>query len=176
MMTVWVGVMGLMGLIVDRAWAGSACLFQATTERGLLTVEALAVPLDEILWTVGQQAGLRLGIAGDLSDLVTQSFRQLPLDEGIRRLARGHSLTLVYAQDRGLGAPALATVQVYPASSRQTGRRAARLRALRMLTDRGGPSAIGGLVRMLGADRDPVVRSHAAGALGRLGGPRVAVA
>lgn len=29
---------------------------------------------------------------------------------------------------------------------------------------------------MLGADRDPVVRSQAAGALGRLGGPRVAAA
>jgi hypothetical protein len=117
-----------------------------------------------------------MSLAGDLNDPVTQSFRQLPLDEGIRRLTRGHSLTLVYTQSRGLAPPALATVHVYPGPWNRAGRRAARLRALATLTDRGGLPAIGGLASMLRGDHDPVVRSQAAVALGRLGGPRAVAA
>ena len=168
--------LGTAGLIADRASAGTSCLLQVTAERGLLTVDALGAPLNEVLRAIGQQAGLRVSVDGDLNDPVTQSFRQLPLGEGIRRLTRGHSLSLVYASDRGLGAPALTAVHVYTGSWSQSGLRAARLRSLRALTDRRDPPAIGALIRMLGGDRDPVVRSQTAVALGRLGGPRAAAA
>lgn len=107
---------------------------------------------------------------------MTQSFRLVPLGDGIRRLTRCHSLSLVYTLGRGLGAPTLVAVHVYPGSWIRTGARAARLRALGTRLARHSASALGALTRMLGQDPDPVLRAQAAVALGRLGGPRAAAA
>lgn len=40
--------LGTAGLIADRASAGTSCLLQVTAERGLLTVDALGAPLNEV--------------------------------------------------------------------------------------------------------------------------------
>jgi hypothetical protein len=65
-------------------------------ERSLLTVDVREVPLARLLRTIGERAGVDVVIRGDLG-LVTESFHGLPLEEGIRRLARGHSLAVTYS-------------------------------------------------------------------------------
>lgn len=60
--------LGTAWLIVDRAWAGTPCLLEVTVERGLLTVDSLATPLDELLRTIGQQAGVHVLVDGHLDE------------------------------------------------------------------------------------------------------------
>jgi HEAT repeat protein len=139
-------------------------------EGGRLTVSALGVPLQEVLHAVGRAAGLRVHLAGDLGAPVTQSFSDLPLDVGLRRLGRGHSLTFVYARDAGPGPAVLAAVSVYPeARRRATG--AAELRTIARLAGRRDAAAVATLARLT-AHADPLVRSRAATGLGGLGGGR----
>jgi hypothetical protein len=163
-------------LAADLASAGPPCLFEVTVDRGLLTVDALAASLDLLLRTIAQQTGVHVLVDGDLNDLVTQSFRRLPLEEGIRRLTRGHSLSFVYTPGGGLGPAPLGAVHVYPGAWNRTGVRAARLRALDTLKARGDASALAALTRMLRQDHDPALRAHAATALGRLGSARAVTA
>jgi hypothetical protein len=65
--------------------------------RGELTVDVRNAPLAEVLRTVGEKAGVGVTLRGDLDTPVTESFAGVPLEEGIRRLARGHSVAATYA-------------------------------------------------------------------------------
>jgi hypothetical protein len=65
--------------------------------RGKLSVDARLAPLAQVLRAIGERAGLDVTLRGNLNAPVTQSFVDLELGDGIRRLADGHSLTLIYA-------------------------------------------------------------------------------
>ncbi len=66
-------------------------------EQGLLTVDIRSARLADVLRLIGKRAGLSVTIRGYAGRPVTDSFIGVPLDEGIRRLVRGHSLALFYA-------------------------------------------------------------------------------
>lgn len=99
----------------------SAPRLYVVVEKGLLTVEARDAHLTRILRLVGEQAGVAVRFLGDPHATVTLSFKKVPLEEGLRRLLKGHSLVLVYAPSREGGDRALAEVVVVASSSAARG-------------------------------------------------------
>lgn len=105
------------------AAAQTAAPIKADVQQGLLTVDIRDVPLAEVLRLIGEQAGLRVVIQGDASTPVSATFTGVPLDQGIKRLAREHSFVLLYAPARGgTQGPILAEVRLYGASDREPAR------------------------------------------------------
>jgi hypothetical protein len=134
---------------------------------GLVTLTINDVPLAEVLRALGEQTGVSVQLRGTLATLVDADFTDVPLDEVIKRLARGHSVCLLYGaapRDDGvrlteawvIESPARGPLPV-PASrvpdARRTGERA---------------QAVATLTRMLLDDASPAVRAQAAMELLRL--------
>jgi hypothetical protein len=69
---------------------------EVTAKSGRLSVRAHEAPLAEVLEAVGREAGVRIVVHGVLEAPVTDSFADLPIDQGFRRLSRWHSLVLIY--------------------------------------------------------------------------------
>lgn len=144
-------------------------------ERGRLTVDVRDAPLDEVLAAVGEEAGVAIQIRGDLTAPVTQSFADVPLDEGIRRLLRGHSYMLASndaGQGRRLEISILTSHPVGTAASAASASAAndeqEKLQRVRALAGRKDPEAILELSRLAGGDPSAAVRAQAVAALGRL--------
>jgi hypothetical protein len=80
-------------------------------QKGLLSVEIDNAPLEEVLMAIAQQNGFkRLKVQGNaaLANKISIKFQNLPLDQGIQRILRGRSYSLIYAQtewDRGKSSP-----------------------------------------------------------------------
>jgi HEAT repeat protein len=61
-----------------------------------LTVDVRHAPLSRVLEIIGERASVDITLHGDVSAPITESFASLPLEDGIRRLARGHSVVVAY--------------------------------------------------------------------------------
>jgi hypothetical protein len=86
--------------------------------NGQLTVGVRNAPLALVLSIIGERAGVEVTLRGDLSAGVTEAFAGLPLEEGIRRLARGHSVVISYGAPTGEpGSARLAAFRVIAAAS-----------------------------------------------------------
>lgn len=143
-------------------------------EQDRLTVDVREAPLDEVLQAVAEEAGVIIEIRGDLTAHVTHSFADLPFDEGIRRLLRGHSYILSGDAERSRRieisiltshreeAPATTGNVSTPDDERNA------LQRIRALAGRKDADAVAELSRLAGSDPSPVVRSQALAALGRL--------
>ena len=85
-------------LVATAAEAQSpSIVLDVSVGSGALTVDARNAPLAEVLQTIGQAAGIDVTLRGDFSAPITASFTGVSLEEGFRRLARGHSIALTYA-------------------------------------------------------------------------------
>lgn len=103
-------------------WLGLLCCFAHATETtprsaptlrvtaGRLTAHLPGVPLSTALGLLARQSHVKLVLRAPAEDQVSVSFTDLPLEEGLARLLRGKSFTLIYA--------ALATSTRERASSR----------------------------------------------------------
>ena len=180
-------------LAADQAALPSA--IQVAIQHGLLTVDVREAPLADLLQMIGERAGLRVTIHGNVKTLVTDSFAGLSLGEGIRRVVGANGLVLIYAPSRGeAGASLLTEVRVYhspPAAILSKGTdpkkpaeatrpldsdRATRLKAVQALARRRDEAAIAALAQTLAQDEDPIVRAQAALALATIGGAQAAAA
>jgi len=92
---------GSVGIATAGADLDRPLVFAVIVEQGALTVDVHGVPLALVLQTIGERAGIDVRLDGELSTPVTQSFVGLPLEEGIRRLARGHSVLISYGPPTG---------------------------------------------------------------------------
>jgi hypothetical protein len=152
---------------------------EVSAEHDRLTVSAHEAPLDEVLQAVGAEAGVAIEIRGDLTSPVTSAFVDVPLEEAIRRLLRGHSYTL-YADDgegeRRIEISVIATSYA-PAATAAAAKAAPpgtvqdKLLRIRALSGRKDAVAIAELGRLAGSDPSAAVRSQAVAALGRLNVP-----
>src|SRR5262249_11776532 len=117
-----------------------ASTLSVRVEGGMLSVEAHDATLSDVLHAIAEQAAVSLEIHSGGTDRVTDSFSGERLGPGIRRLARGHDVILVYAptngrDDRGR----LVEAHVYEASAPTVGAtvapsdRSAQLRLVREL-------------------------------------------
>jgi HEAT repeat protein len=140
-------------------------------EEGKLTVDVHHAELESVLREIATRAAFDLRTSGKLGR-VTATFAGVSLEEGLRRLAPGHELMLVYRAPVGPSAQALVEVRVFAASPPSDPRRAAADLAEinRLLRTGAGPEGIARLVDLLGAAPEPAVRSRAAAVLGWRGG------
>lgn len=149
----------------------------------LLTLTVVATPLADVLRVIGQRTDVRVNFRGDVTTPVTATFRGVPIDEGIKRLARGYSVCLLYGSAAdGRAAPLreawiIATppaTRIATAVDRQ--RQATWLREIQQLGTRRDTIAIAALARLVAQDDDPVVRAQAAKTLGRVQDPAAGAA
>jgi len=155
------------------------------------------------LRAIAEQAALRVTIYGGGTVLVSDSFADIPLDHGIKRLVHGNGLVLIYASSGGTpGASILTDVQVYEAAPVEREQiivavtekapapaeppvnwvsqalahpdRSARLLAMQALARQGDQAAAATLGQLLAQDADPIVRGKAAAALAEVGGAEAA--
>ena len=64
---------------------------------GRLTAHLTAVPLATVLVLLARQSHAKLVLRGPAEEPISVSFTDLPLEEGLARLLRGKSFTLIYA-------------------------------------------------------------------------------
>jgi hypothetical protein len=89
----------------------------AATSAGM-TVNVHEVPLADVLEAIGRHAGILIVLGGTLDTLVSETLIDIPLDQGIRRLSRGHSVVFIYAgASAAANDAALSEVWVMSASS-----------------------------------------------------------
>ena len=77
--------------------------FEISVEGSLLTVAVENVPLEDVLRRIGREAGFPTIIHGNLQAPVDMSFVDLPLEEGVRRLAGEHSVAILFKGEKGDG-------------------------------------------------------------------------
>lgn len=66
--------------------------------HGILTVSLKNAPLKQVLTFIGQQGGIEIRLAGSGGHpLITDSFMDLPLEVGLRRLLEGVNHVIVYS-------------------------------------------------------------------------------
>jgi hypothetical protein len=82
---------------VSETETNASTVLDVSVSGGELTVDVRNAPLGQVFQTIGRRAGLEVTLRGDLSARITQSFAGVSLEDGIRRLARGHSIAVTYA-------------------------------------------------------------------------------
>ena len=92
---------GIAALVFVAAFASAAAAsddrLRVRVEDGLLTVDADAVPLAEVVGAIGRQAGFETTLIGDVSAPVTVSLAKVPLAEGLERLLADTDRILIHA-------------------------------------------------------------------------------
>src|SRR5262245_11863269 len=97
-------VVAIVSLLIDGGGAGAAGQTASTASQVLevtatpshVNVTAHETPLADVLRAIGQQAGVKIVLRGELNTPVTATLANVPLDEAIRRLSRFHSVVLIY--------------------------------------------------------------------------------
>jgi HEAT repeats/HEAT repeat len=172
------------GLAVPAEPSGTGGTLEVTVREGRLSVDLRDAPLAEVLRLVGDRADVQMNLSGEFRTSLTRAFTDVPIEEGLRRLARGHSLSFAYAPLRdGQGAARLTEVWVVasspatrPAGRVESSQRAAQLATLRALGQRRDEAAVTELSRTLVQDPDPAVRAQAATVLSQISGAPAAAA
>jgi hypothetical protein len=77
-----------------------------TVQAGSLSVNLQDVPVQEVIAMIGQQAGLRVRIDAAATQRVSAQFTAMALDQGLRRLLRGASLSYALLYTQGSAATA----------------------------------------------------------------------
>ena len=97
---------------VQQNSAGSMGIRSISVEQGgLLSVDVRDAPMRDVLRVVGERAAVAITVQADADERVTQSFTNLGLEEGIRRIAQGYAVIMIWGtQGR------LAEVRVYKAA------------------------------------------------------------
>jgi HEAT repeat protein len=177
-------------------------VLDVSVSGGVLTVDARNAPLAEVLQTIGQAAGIEVTLRGDFSAPITASLTGVSLEEGLRRLASGHSIALTYAAAADAATRQIVTgVWVMSEDNAHRGEpRSSPVRAeverpspevtihfppggelsgIQALADearRGTEAAVALLAEVSASEPDGIVRAQAVAALERLRGPKVEAA
>jgi hypothetical protein len=77
-----------------------------TVQEGSLSVNLQDVPVQEVIAMIGQQAGLRVRIDAAATQRVSAQFTAMALDQGLRRILRGASLSYALLYTQGSAATA----------------------------------------------------------------------
>lgn len=84
------------GGAVSETGTVSASIVDLRVRRDELTVDVRGALLAQVLRVIGERAGVDVTLRGDFGATVTEAFSGVPLVEGIRRLAPGASVAVVY--------------------------------------------------------------------------------
>ena len=86
----------IVGTAIGVAAEPKATGFHVSVKSGRLTVEANNARLADVLKSIEEKAAVGFVLPDGLDSTVTESFADVTLDDGLRRLLRGYSLVLIY--------------------------------------------------------------------------------
>lgn len=92
----------LFSLVVELAGIASAktvstpSVMEITFNEDLISAELVDAPLLGVLQRLKQEFGFKAHFHGDLTELITLSFNDLPLDKSLQQLTANHSLSVAY--------------------------------------------------------------------------------
>ena len=66
--------------------------------NNLISVDLIEARLGDILLAIGEKAGFKPHLSGDLSERLTLTFVDVPIEKGLKRLVGKNSLSLLYNQ------------------------------------------------------------------------------
>ena len=164
---------------------------EVSLREGLLSANIREAPVAAVLNAIGEEAGFRVVIRGDLDVPISWSFAEVSLEKALRRLLQNTNSALLYDSRRGGGTIRLVKVIAWPGHGDAADYAArvarkirsdrsplggpnddlyARLGAVRKLAEQPHANAAEDLALALFEDEDPVVRRIAATGLGKIGG------
>jgi type II secretory pathway component GspD/PulD (secretin) len=108
-LTVWTAAWseGRMRGLENASLRPPGAQMHVTVKEGSLSVNLREASVREVLAMIGQQAGLRLRIDAAVTSMVSAQFTAMALDQGLRRLLRGASLSYALLYTRGPAATAI---------------------------------------------------------------------
>lgn len=166
------------------AWFGALAADEEISEpspvsvRGeTVSVAVSGMPLGEVLEEFGRESGIEFSVPDDVgSEPVSDSFRDLSLENGIRRLLKGHNYLVEYGRSSlggaSQGLPRAVKVRVLGKSMVRTGAEITagsrggrggddRIRELKRLADQGDGAQLSGALADAAHDSDDKVREAA---------------
>jgi hypothetical protein len=166
-------------IVQAAAQPAAASSIKVEVEQGRLSLDVRDAPLVHVMRALPQQSGIAIKLHGELTDRITDSFTDMALEEGIRRLLRGKSFAFTYAPSANQAQPSslievlvMAPSPVEPAKTVEkpssASERGESLQRIRALSARKDAEAISELSKLMASDPSPSARSQAAAALGRL--------
>ena len=81
-------------LFVGLATLASAASIEITVKDDLISAELVDAPLIDVLQRVKQEFGFKAHFHGDLSELISLSFTDFPLEKCLQQLTSNHSLSV----------------------------------------------------------------------------------
>jgi hypothetical protein len=79
-----------------------APIIEITFKDGLITAELVDAPLIEVLQRIRKEFGFKIHFHGELSESITLSFTDLPLEKCLRQLTANHSISVVSKTQSGV--------------------------------------------------------------------------
>lgn len=182
-----------------------AATIDVSYDQGLLTAVIRDAPLTDVLRTIAERANLSVEIHGELTELVTYSFENTPLQKAIGAILGDNSWLMIYrpSNDRARGqVPAMLAVYgtsgapagtaekpALPATAPQSPtpnndpirklehpKAQVRLSAIRQLATEKMEGDVEFLAEVLASDEDPAIRQQAGAALAEFRGKQAAAA
>lgn len=101
--------------VSDRAGNPAAFFYQL--QDGLLSVDIQAIPLEQVLKAISEEADIEVLLSGPAEEEISLQFTQLHLDKGLERILKGRDYAFYYrGKERSLR-----TVHVYFRKDGETG-------------------------------------------------------
>jgi len=171
--------------------------FELNFEAGLLTVQARDVPLDELLYAIGDAAGFEVTIGRDLGGKASIDVTREALPKVFRRLLEKNSYLVFFdarkqvselrvlaasaRDDAPLSQPAVinvdeptaADLEIWILDRLASSEQDERIVAVRRLEALNADTAVNLASNVLQTDSSPAVRGEAVAVLGRIGGERI---
>jgi hypothetical protein len=85
----------LLAVSVFAKTTSSTPVMEVTFQDDLISAKLVDAPLIEVLQQLKREYGFKAHFHGDLSEKITLSFTDLPLDKCLQQLTTGHSLSVV---------------------------------------------------------------------------------
>ncbi len=91
----WLLIVALTGIASAETISG-APVMEITFQDNLISAELVDVPLIDVLKRIKQEFGFKTHFYGDLGELITLSFNEVPLDKCLRLLTANQSLSVAF--------------------------------------------------------------------------------
>lgn len=81
--------------VVSAETISSPAIMEITVRGNLISAKLIDAPLIDVLQRIKKEFGFKAHFYGDLTELTTMSFTDIPLDKCLRQLTANHSLSVV---------------------------------------------------------------------------------
>lgn len=98
----WTAIVGSWSFA--QSGGGGDAKKQIELHNGMLSVNVRDVAMNDVFLIIGEQEGVMVSFCGKLDNVKAQAFQNIPLEEGIRKLAENNDVDIIkiYGPERRL--------------------------------------------------------------------------